>query len=50
MKENRLLTWVLGLYVGAIFVFVFSPILFSVIFSFNSARFPTIPLETTDSL
>ncbi|MCP5074094.1 MAG: ABC transporter permease [Rhodobacteraceae bacterium] len=46
MKENRGLTWALGLYVGALFIFVFSPILFSVVFSFNSARFPTIPLES----
>ncbi len=46
MKDNRLLTWALGLYVVALFIFVFSPILFSVIFSFNSARFPTIPLES----
>jgi spermidine/putrescine transport system permease protein len=29
-----------------VFVFVFAPIVFSMIFSFNSARFPTIPLES----
>ena len=46
MKESRTLTWILCLYVGALFIFVFSPILFSVVFSFNSARFPTIPLES----
>lgn len=46
MKENRALTWFLRLYVGVLFIFVFSPILFSVVFSFNSARFPTIPLES----
>lgn len=34
----------LGLYVGLIFVFVFAPILFSLVFSLNSQRFPTIPL------
>lgn len=32
------------LYVGAVFVFVFAPIVASVVFSFNSDRFPTIPL------
>ncbi len=31
-------------YVFAIFLFIFAPIVFSVIFSFNSDRFPTIPL------
>lgn len=37
--------WALRLWTAAVFGFVFAPILFSVIFSFNSARFPTIPLE-----
>lgn len=36
----------LMLYVALIFTFVFAPIVFSVIFSFNSQRFPTIPLES----
>ena len=31
-------------WLALVFVFIFSPILFSVIFSFNSDRFPTIPL------
>ncbi|MEL6767210.1 MAG: ABC transporter permease [Pseudomonadota bacterium] len=44
MTSSRALGWVLGLYMGLIFVFVFAPIGFSVIFSFNSDRFPTIPL------
>ena len=34
------------LYIALIFAFVFAPILFSMVFSFNSARFPTIPLES----
>ncbi|MBO6791366.1 MAG: ABC transporter permease [Dinoroseobacter sp.] len=34
----------LGLYVALIFTFVFAPIVFSLVFSFNSQRFPTIPL------
>jgi len=45
-KNQALLDWSLRLYVLLLFVFVFSPIVFSIIFSFNSARFPTIPLES----
>ena len=44
MKNNKILLWSLRFYVGLLFVFVFAPIIFSVIFSFNSQRFPTIPL------
>ena len=44
MTLARGLTWFLRAYVGAVLVFVFTPILFSIIFSFNSQRFPTIPL------
>lgn len=44
MSDKRLTTWLLYAYVGLIFVFIFAPILFSVVFSFNSDRFPTIPL------
>lgn len=32
------------IYLGALFLFVFAPILASLVFSFNSDRFPTIPL------
>lgn len=35
---------VLLLYLAAVFVFVFAPIVASIVFSFNSDRFPTIPL------
>ena len=45
-KKQVVLDWSLRLYVLLLFVFVFAPIVFSVIFSFNSARFPTIPLES----
>ncbi|SDX35592.1 spermidine/putrescine transport system permease protein [Albimonas donghaensis] len=38
--------WALRIWAALVFVFVFAPIFFSVIFSFNSARFPTIPLES----
>lgn len=41
---ERGLKWFLWLYLVAIFAFVFAPIVTSVIFSFNSQRFPTIPL------
>lgn len=44
MKPNRLLNFTLAGYVAIIFVFIFAPIAFSIIFSFNSQRFPTIPL------
>ncbi|MEL7139471.1 MAG: ABC transporter permease [Pseudomonadota bacterium] len=44
MTASRAIGWALGLYVAAIFVFVFAPIAFSIVFSFNSDRFPTIPL------
>ena len=44
MKLKRTLNFTLSVYVLLIFLFVFAPIFFSVIFSFNSQRFPTIPL------
>lgn len=44
MTGNRTLNLILGLYVLLIFVFVFAPIIFSLVFSLNSQRFPTIPL------
>ncbi len=46
MNGGFLLSWALRGYTLLLFVFVFAPILFSVVFSFNSARFPTIPLES----
>ena len=44
MKNTRLSGSVLTIYTLLVFAFIFAPILFSVIFSFNSQRFPTIPL------
>lgn len=44
MNANRSINVVLAIYVSLIFAFVFAPIIFSLIFSFNSQRFPTIPL------
>lgn len=42
--SGRVLTWGLYAWLAIVFAFIFSPILFSVIVSFNSDRFPTIPL------
>ena len=42
--KGRGLNIALAAYVAMIFAFVFAPIVFSLIFSFNSQRFPTIPL------
>lgn len=44
MREGKLLRAVLAFYLGLVFLFVFAPILASLVFSFNSDRFPTIPL------
>lgn len=42
--SSKMLNIILALYVGLIFTFIFAPILFSLVFSLNSQRFPTIPL------
>ena len=42
--RGRGLNIALAVYVALVFTFVFAPILFSLVFSFNSQRFPTIPL------
>lgn len=42
--RDTTLKWFLWFYLGVVFVFIFSPIAASVVFSFNSQRFPTIPL------
>jgi spermidine/putrescine transport system permease protein len=44
MRDDKLTRWVLGVYTALVFVFVFAPILASLVFSFNSDRFPSIPL------
>jgi spermidine/putrescine transport system permease protein len=44
MKTDRFLLWGLALYTALVFLFVFAPIAASLVFSFNSDRFPTIPL------
>lgn len=47
MTVSRALGWI---YLAALFLFIFAPIAASVVFSFNSDRFPTLPLGsfTTD--
>ena len=44
MAADRVIRWSLWIYLLLVFCFIFSPIITSVIFSFNSDRFPTIPL------
>lgn len=44
MNNVRTLNVGLAVYVALVFAFIFAPIVFSMIFSFNSQRFPTIPL------
>ena len=50
MRDDIPLRWLLRVYVALVFIFVFAPIVASLVFSFNSDRFPTIPLGsfTTD--
>ncbi len=44
MKGSATVRWFLRGYLVCVFIFVFAPIVTSVIFSFNSQRFPSIPL------
>jgi spermidine/putrescine transport system permease protein len=44
MKPDRTMIWALRGYTALVFLFIFAPILASLVFSFNSDRFPTIPL------
>ena len=44
MMADRIVAWLLRGYLTLIFAFVFAPIAASFVFSFNSDRFPTIPL------
>ena len=46
MKNDTLLRILLIFYTALVFLFVFAPIMASLVFSFNSDRFPTIPLGT----
>ncbi len=44
MMRNAAGTWTLRLYAALIFVFVFAPIVTAVIFSFDTNRFPSLPM------
>lgn len=44
MATDRAIKWFLRGYVVVLFVFIFMPIIASLVFSFNSQRFPTVPL------
>ncbi len=44
MRNDPATKWFLRFYTALVFVFIFAPIAASVVFSFNSDRFPTIPL------
>jgi spermidine/putrescine transport system permease protein len=44
MKRDGALLWGLRGYTALVFMFIFAPIVASLVFSFNSDRFPTIPL------
>lgn len=50
MTANRLIAWTLRLYIVGALLFIFAPIAASFVFSFNSDRFPSLPLAefTTD--
>lgn len=44
MNTDRLIGWLLRLYILGMLLFIFAPILASLVFSFNSDRFPSLPL------
>lgn len=44
MKDDLTTRWLLRIYTAVVFLFIFAPIAASFVFSFNSDRFPTIPL------
>ena len=44
MTDRTLTRALLALYTAFVFLFIFAPIIASFVFSFNSDRFPTIPL------
>ena len=44
MMTDRIIAWTLRLYILGILLFIFAPIAASFVFSFNSDRFPSLPL------
>ena len=44
MLNDKSIVWLLRIYLLLVFVFIFMPIVTSAVFSFNSDRFPSLPL------
>lgn len=44
MTQDRIIKLSLVVYIGLVFAFIFTPIVASLVFSFNSDRFPSLPL------
>ena len=44
MSQSKVSNWLLGAYALLVFAFVFAPIVTAVIFSFDTNRFPSIPM------
>jgi len=44
MNNDKAVNWALYIYIAIAFAFIFTPIIWSFIFSFNSDRFPSLPL------
>ena len=44
MNNDKAVNWALYIYIAIAFAFIFTPIIWSLIFSFNSDRFPSFPL------
>ena len=44
MNNDKAVNWALYVYIAIAFAFIFTPIFWSFIFSFNSDRFPSLPL------
>lgn len=44
MKIDNVTAWLLRFHLALVFLFVFAPIITSMVFSFNSDRFPSLPL------
>ena len=49
MTADKTIRYALLVYVGLAFLFIFTPIFASIVFSFNSDRFPSLPPRHTGS-
>ena len=50
MNQRSMTTWAFRGYIAIVFSFIFLPIIASVVFSFNSQRFPTVPLGSFSTI